>query len=60
MKYKIMYVKKKEKFGFIGMNDLAAQAHRISYHHKEPAHVIEVEKKNAKGYQGSYNKARTI
>ena len=42
MKFKIEYLKNKTKYGFIGMNKAAAQAHNIPFHHK--ANVIEIYK----------------
>lgn len=45
MKYKIEYIKKKIKGGWIGMNKYAAKEHDIPYKHKHPAHTILVYKK---------------
>ena len=48
MKTKIEYVKKKLKYGFIGMNKNAAKVHHIPYKHKQPEHTIIVYKKVSK------------
>lgn len=42
MKYKIEYKKKKDKFGFIGMNEFASESHNIKWKHKNPEHIIEI------------------
>lgn len=49
MKYKIEEEKKKEKFGFIGMNAFAAKAHGIKWTKKHPEHLIKIYKKVSKG-----------
>jgi len=45
MKYTINYKNKKMKYGFIGMNKFASDAHDMEYKHKHPEHTIEVYKK---------------
>ena len=45
MEYQIQYKKKKDKYGFIGMNKYASKAHNIPYNHKKPAHTLTVYKK---------------
>lgn len=40
MKTNIEYIKKKTKYGFIGMNNDAAKSHHIPYKHKHPEHTI--------------------
>ncbi len=45
MKYEIEEKKKKEKYGFIGMNAFAAKAHGIKWARKHPEHLIKIYKK---------------
>ena len=45
MKYEIEEEKKKEKYGFIGMNIFAARAHGIKWPKKHAEHLIRVYKK---------------
>jgi len=45
MKYKIEYVNKKIKGGYIGLNAEAAKQLHIPFHHKHPEHTILIYKK---------------
>jgi len=45
MKYKIEYIKKKTKYGFIGMNAEAAKEWHIPFKHRHPEHTLIIYKK---------------
>ncbi len=48
MKTQIQYINKKEKYGFIGMNEFASKAHNIEWKHKKhPEQTIEIYKKSS-------------
>jgi hypothetical protein len=54
MKTQIQYINKKEKGGWIGMNELASQAHFLKWKHKKhPEHTIEI-------YKGSPHSVRVV
>jgi hypothetical protein len=54
MKTQIQYINKKEKGGWIGMNELASQAHFLEWKHKKhQEHTIEI-------YKGSPHSVKLV